>query len=142
MNSTSGREFVDTNILVYALDVQSGPKREVSMDLIARLWQDRNGCVSIQVLQELYVTLTSKAKLPATDAAAFVQRFGKWKVYRPSVDDIVMAARMNQEKKISFWDAMIVRSAVASGCAVLWTEDLNHGQRWETVQVRNPFLGI
>jgi len=58
MSGNRGRELVDTNVLAYAHDATAGPKREKAQALIARLWKDQNGCVSIQVLQELYVPLT------------------------------------------------------------------------------------
>jgi len=135
----NGREFVDTNVLIYAFDRTAGKKRETAAALVARLWSDRIGCLSLQVLQEFYVTATKKLKMAPAEAFAQIDRFGKWTVHRPEVDDVLVAIQLHREKKVSFWDAMILRSAMSSGCDLLWSEDLSDGQRWDGVIVRNPF---
>ena len=135
----NGREFVDTNVLIYAFDRTAGKKRETAATLLARLWSDRIGYLSLQVLQEFYVTATKKLKMAPAEAYAQIDRFGKWTVHRPEVDDVLVAIQLHREKKISFWDAMILRSAMSSGCDLLWSEDLSDGQRWDGVIVRNPF---
>jgi predicted nucleic acid-binding protein len=58
----------------------------------------------------------------------------------PDHADVVRAVELRQRYKISWWDALVVNSANELGCEVLWTEDLNHGQRYGVVTVRNPFL--
>ena len=135
----NGREFVDTNVLIYAFDRTAGKKRETAVALLARLWSDRIGCLSLQVLQEFYVTATKKLKMAPAEAYAQIDRFGKWTVHRPEVNDVLMAIQLHREKKVSFWDAMILRSAMSSGCDLVWSEDLSDGQRWDGVTVRNPF---
>jgi len=135
----NGREFVDTNVLIYAFDRTAGKKRETAATLLARLWSDRIGHLSLQVLQEFYVTATKKLKMAPAEAYAQIDRFGKWTVHRPEVGDVLVAIQLHREKKISFWDAMILRSAMSSGCDLLWSEDLSDGQRWDGVIVRNPF---
>ena len=135
----NGKEFVDTNILIYAFDRTAGKKREAAVALLTRLWSDRVGCLSLQVLQEFYVTATRKLKMPSMEAFAQVDRLGKWTVHRPEIDDILVAIHLHREKKVSFWDAMILRSAMSSGCALIWSEDLSDGQHWDGVVVRNPF---
>jgi len=135
----NGREFVDTNVLIYAFDRTAGKKRETAATLLARLWSDRIGYLSLQVLQEFYVTATKKLKMAPAEAYAQIDRFGKWTVHRPEVDDVLVAIQLHREKKISFWDAMILRSAMSSGCDLLWSEDLSDAQRWDGVIVRNPF---
>ncbi|HEY6390537.1 MAG TPA: PIN domain-containing protein [Bryobacteraceae bacterium] len=135
----NGREFVDTNVLVYAFDRTAGKKREIAVALLARLWSDRIGCLSLQVLQEFYVTATKKLKMGPAEALAQIDRFGKWTVHRPEISDVLVAIHLHREKKIPFWDAMILRSAMSSGCDLLWSEDLSDGQRWDGVTVRNPF---
>jgi predicted nucleic acid-binding protein len=62
-------------------------------------------------------------------------------VHRPLVDDILAAIELHQRHSVSFWDALILRSAQASQCSVLWSEDLQNGQRWGNLEVRNPFTG-
>ena len=132
------KEFVDTNIFVYAFDRTAGAKRDAAQAILTRLWTERSGCISLQVLQEFYAVTTKKLAMPPNEALAHVEQLGKWTVHRPNLDDLILAIRLHREKKISFWDAMILRSAMALDCSVLWSEDLADGQRWNGLTVRNP----
>jgi predicted nucleic acid-binding protein len=139
--SADGRAFVDTNVLVYAHDETAGPKRSTAGALVGRLWESGHGCVSIQVLQELFVTLTGKLprSLDADAATNAVEDFARWTVHAPGTEDVLAAIRLHERHHISFWDAMIIRSAGQLGCDVLYTEDLNAGQQYDGVKVVNPF---
>jgi predicted nucleic acid-binding protein len=141
MSGDRGRELVDTNVLAYAHDVTAGPKREKAQALLARLWQDQNGCVSIQVLQELYVTLTRKVRvpLPGEKALEVVSALSYWKVHSPEPEDVQAAIQSHLRNRVSFWDAMIIQSARRLDCAVIWSEDLSAGQIYEGVRLSNPF---
>ncbi len=145
MNSTNGkaaRQFLDTNILVYAHDNSAGEKHEIAKRLVRTMWQSRNGCISVQVLQEFFVTVTRKTATPlSVDEAAFViSRLGQWQVYSPTAEDVVNAIQVQKRYQLSFWDALIIHSARQLNCAVVWSEDMNDGQFYGSVQVRNPFL--
>ena len=133
-------EFVDTNILIYAFDRSAVDKHRIAVDLMTRLWTERRGSISLQVLQEFYVAGTRKLKLPTDEAASQVRGLGLWRVHRPLVDDILAAIELHQHHSVSFWDALILRSAQASQCSVLWSEDLSNDQRWGNLEVRNPFV--
>jgi predicted nucleic acid-binding protein len=111
----------------------------VAVELIRRVWLDRGGCISLQVLQEFYVATTRKRILAPDDAALQAGRLGRSRVHRPSVDDVMMAIELHRKHSVSFWDGLIVRSAQASQCQVLWSEDLSNGQKWGSLEVRNPF---
>ena len=137
----NAKPFLGTNILIYALDRSAGDKHRIAVDLMTRLWTERRGCISLQVLQEFYVAGTHKLKLPTDEAASQVRRLGLWRVHGPLVDDILAAIELHQRHSISFWDALILRSAQASQCSVLWSEDLQNGRRWGNLEVRNPFTG-
>lgn len=134
-------EFVDTNVLVYAFDVSAAQKHEQARQLLERLWDRGTGCLSVQVLQEFFVTITRKVPLPLStdDAKARIRELSAWRVFAPSADDIVSAIDLQVEAKIGFWDAMVVLAAAESDCGVLWTEDLSHGQILRGVRLRNPF---
>ena len=137
----NGKEFVDTNVLIYAFDRSAGAKREAAAGLLERLWSQRSGCVSLQILQEFYVTATRKLDMPARHAARQVERLGAWTLHRPALEDVLAAIELHRRKQVAFWDALIIRSAIKLGCSVLWSEDLTDGQRWVSVTVRNPFAG-
>ncbi|MCC6629355.1 MAG: PIN domain-containing protein [Chloroflexi bacterium] len=135
-------QFVDANVLIYAHDLTAGTKRERARSLVADLWRSELGCVSVQVLQEFYVNVTRKLATPLTpDAAAkVIADLATWQVHQPTADDLLDAIHLQTRHKISFWDAMILASAQALRCEVIWSEDLRHEQRYDTVTVRNPFI--
>ena len=134
--------FVDTNILVYAEDADAGAKREAARRLVTGLWETRQGVVSVQVLQELYVTLTRKlAKpLPPEPAGRIVEEYLSWTVVANTGSLLLAALDLHRSAKLSFWGAMIVQAAREAGCDRLYSEDLNAGQRYGGVEVVNPFV--
>jgi predicted nucleic acid-binding protein len=143
MSADAQREFVDANVLVYAFDSSAGRKQQQAQLLLERLWDTGTGCISVQVLQEFFVTVTTRVKrrLPVEDAAARIREFAAWRVFAPTVADVLDAIALHTQAKIGFWDAMIVLAAAESGCDVLWTEDLNDGQLLRGVRIRDPFAG-
>jgi predicted nucleic acid-binding protein len=138
---SGSRRFVDTNILVYAHDDSAGSKHDQARDLVGQLWESRGGGLSVQVLQEFFVTVTRKIARPLSAEAAreIIADFSRWYVHAPAADDVLAAISIHQQTGISFWDAMIVRSAAEIGCTLLYSEDLNAGQEYSGVRVANPF---
>jgi predicted nucleic acid-binding protein len=135
------RRFVDTNILLYAHDTSAGSKHERARALLEQLWDTRDGCLSVQVLQEFFVTVTRKISKPLDAAAAkeIIADLSRWHVHVPAADDVLGAIGLHQRTGISFWDAVMVRSAVEIGCGVIYSEHLNHGQVYDGARVENPF---
>jgi len=133
-------EFCDTNVVVYAYDTTAGVKHERARLLLERLWSEGIGAVSVQVLQELFVTLTRKIPRPLDTPAAraIVADLATWHVIEPTAADVLAAVDASVRWQISFWDAMILIAAERAGAAVVWSEDLNATQTFDGVSVRNP----
>lgn len=134
-------EFLDTNVLVYAHDATAGEKRQIAVELVIRLGRERRGVLSVQVLTEFVVTVTRKIPEPLSleTAAQLADDFATWNVYRPEAMDIGRAARIAARYDISLWDAFIIHAAAQMDAGIVWTEDLNHGQIYDGVVVKNPF---
>ncbi len=134
--------FVDTNILVYAEDRDAGSKHTIARDLVADLWRSGEGVLSVQVLQEFFVTVTRKMKRPLQppEALAIVEQYLTWRLVTNTGDLLLAGIRLAATLKISFWDALVVQAASIERCERLWTEDLNHGQRIGNLTILNPFL--
>lgn len=141
MSEPRNPQFVDSNILIYAHDLSAGQKHGRARELIKELWESGDGCLSIQVLQEFYVNVTHKVAKPlAPEAAAqIIADLSVWRVHRPGVEDVLDAIQLQIRYRISFWDAMIVASAIQSGCQTIWSEDLKPGQVYDRVTVQSPF---
>ena len=134
-------EFVDTNIFVYAYDLSTGEKHKTALALVKQLWDSHQGCISIQVLQELFVSLTRKINPPLNTeiAAQIVQDLSTWQTYVPGKEDVLQAIEITKQFNISFWDAMIIQSAIRAGCKQIWSEDLNDTQIYGQARILNPF---
>ena len=137
----SGKTFVDTNVLVYAHDPGSGPKHEAAKALVTRLWHERSGVVSTQVLQELYVNLRKVARkpLPRNEAKGMLTDYLAWEVVVNDGAALLEALEFEARYELSFWDALIVQAANAAGAESLCSEDFNHGQVYGMVTALNPF---
>jgi len=138
----SDRYFVDTNILMYAHDVAAGAKHERAQTLLEELWRNRSGVVSTQVLQELCVNLRRKAEKPVSLKAAreIIADYLVWNVVTNTGESILGALDLEDRYRISFWDALVLQAAEASGAEVLYSEDLSHNQVYGGVRVVNPFM--
>lgn len=141
MSEPRSLHFVDTNILIYAHDISAGRKHSRAKELMRDLWQSGEGCLSVQVLQEFYVNVTREVAkpLPAEAAAQIIADLSVWEIHCPRVEDVRDAIHLQKRYQVSFWDAMILTSALQLGCQVLWSEDLSPGQVYDQVEVRNPF---
>jgi len=135
------RQFLDTNVLLYAYDPAAGQRHVRAQELVLDLARRHQAAISLQVMQEFYVNATAKIARPLTVEQAIerLAAFSRWYVYSPLPGDVAEAARLSGRYQLSFWDAMIVLGASRLTCDVLWTEDLNPGQTIEGVTVQNPF---
>lgn len=133
--------FVDSNVLVYAHDRSQGGKHEQARELLARLWRDRSGAVSTQVLQEFYVNVRRKAEHPISpnEARRLVEDYLRWEVVVNDGGSILQALDLERRYQLSFWDALIIQAAQDAGVEILYSEDLSHGQTYGTVLVVSPF---
>jgi predicted nucleic acid-binding protein len=140
MSFMSDKCFVDTNILMYAHDASAGAKHDRAKALVEELWRDRTGVVSTQVLQELAVNLRRKAGRPLDAKATrdIVTDYLTWQVVVNSGESILEALDLEMRYRISFWDALVLQAANASGADVLYSEDLSDGQTYGSVRVVNP----
>lgn len=132
--------FVDTNVLIYALDAANLKKQEAARAWRAELWKSRRGRISFQVLQEFYVKVTQKWPSARQEARYEVRDLLAW---RPvAVDDVILERGwgIQDRYQLSFWDALIVAAAKSASCRYLLTEDLQADQDFDGLLVVNPFL--
>lgn len=130
--------FLDTNVFVYAAAGRDTAKRERALELI----ETRDFGLSAQVLQEFYVTVVRKVEVPLTPAEAleWIEQFEAFPCLPIDSGLVKVAAEISLRYRVSYWDAAILAAADSLGASVLYSEDLNHGQRYGQVQVLNPFL--
>ena len=136
----SAEDFLDTNVFVYMLDDTDEVKRRRAGRLVRLGIETGNGCISFQVVQETLNVATKKLGFSAADAQTLLANVLEplWTVY-PSRNLYARGLALRDRYRFSFYDAMIVASAIESGCVRLYSEDLQHGQRIESLTIENPF---
>jgi predicted nucleic acid-binding protein len=133
--------FVDTNILVYALAADDATRSSVAQQLLRELMVTQSLRTSTQVLQELFVTLTRKVRIPMTpqQALRYLDQIAAWPVTVLDYGAVRAAIELSSAHSFSFWDALIVVAAARSGATRLYTEDLQHGRTVLGMEIVNPF---
>ena len=136
------RAFVDTNVLIYAYDLDAGRKHDIAARAMASLWEEGGGVLSIQVLQEFYVNVTRKIPIPLSpvQARGVVGAYASWIAKTTGMETLLHASEIEERHQLSFWDSLIVASAHDAGADRILSEDFQPGQRIEGIVVENPFL--
>ncbi len=140
MRFMSARSFLDTNILVYTDDFDAPEKQQVATGLVERCRLQKKGVVSSQVLQEYFVTVRRKLGVSAEVARGKVDLFARFDLVLVGLEDILAGIDLHRLHSFSFWDALVIRAALRSGCSVLYSEDLQAGRKIEGLEIVNPFL--
>lgn len=135
------RTFVDTNVLVYLYDSGHPSKSRAAADLLAGLWREQSGRTSVQVLNELYVTLTRKLtrKMNPDQAWDIVEALLAWNPQTNDRELLTRGRQIEQRYRLSWWDSLVVAAAQLQDCSLLLTEDLQPGMTFGSVRVINPF---
>jgi predicted nucleic acid-binding protein len=138
----SAAVFVDTNLFVYARDARDPTKRDTAEALLRELWLEQRGRTSMQVLSEYYVAVTRKLKpgLAPDEACEEIDDLLTWEPQPINRRLLLRAREVERRFGLSWWDSTIVAAAQLQDCALLVTEDLQHGLVYGTVAVRNPFV--
>jgi predicted nucleic acid-binding protein len=133
------RSFFDTNVLIYADDQAVPAKQKRALDLIAEHRRTKTGVLSLQVLQEYFVTVTRKLQVDVRTARRKIELLAEFDVATPEVADILAAIDLHRLHGFSFWDALILRAAKQAGCRILFTEDMQQAREIDGVRIVNPF---
>ena len=136
--------FVDTNILLYAHDRDAGSKHDRAKQLLIYLWNEGNGCLSTQVLQEFFVNVTKKIPQPLSTSIAreIMRTYLPWVRVATDGEMAIRASEIADTWQTSFWDGMIIAAAERSGATELLSEDLQSCQRIAGILVTNPLTDI
>ena len=139
----NGRFFLDTNVFVCSFDRRAPAKVRRATQLIRRAAATRKGIVSYQVVQEFFNVALRRFVQPMTVAEAeqyLTTVFRPLMAVHSSQSLYAEALRLSESYRLSWYDSLILAAAIEGQCSVLYSEDLQHGQRFETLQVENPFL--
>jgi predicted nucleic acid-binding protein len=134
------RTFLDTNVLLYCDDSSQFAKQRRALELVLEHKAQRTGVLSLQVLQEYFVNATRKLGLDPGLARQKVEAYSRFDVVEPVIADILAAIDFHRLHRVSYWDALVLHCARRSGCRVLLSEDMQHGQMVDGVRIENPFL--
>ena len=136
----TGLCFVDANVLVHARQDSEPVKQARARAWLELLWSERRGRVSIQVMSETYAALRRQTRHPAETVWEELEKYFRWNPLPASEEVLRRAHEVEQRYRLSWWDSQIVAAAQLLDCRTLLTEDLQDGQAFGPLRVRNPFL--
>ena len=135
----SAEFFVDTNILVYAHDLDAGEKHEIAKSLLAGFWNSKPWpWISIQVLQELLVTLRRKG-IASSDITETIDDYMRWRVVENSMRLLKSGMAEMDRWQLSLWDSLIMAAARSVGARIIYSEDMSDEQDYDGIHIVNPF---
>lgn len=136
----TGRLFIDTNILIYALDPADPLKRAVSADLLRKTISNHTLTLSPQSLNECYRVLTQRQRLmPVGEARGFVRLLAPWAIAPLDAATTERAWNVQDKAGLSWWDSLMVAAALRAECRLFVSEDLHDGTAIEGMRIANPF---
>jgi predicted nucleic acid-binding protein len=140
----NGRTFFDTNVLVYRFDADEPLKQSRARDLLDTEGRRGTLVLSAQVLQEFYVSVTRKLKKPLSgqDAWEATRHLMVFHVVQVDIELISRAVSFSQAHQVSFWDALVIQTALQAGCRRLLSEDLQDGRVIDHLEIINPFRDL
>lgn len=143
MNSMSDKFFIDTNIFIYSFDKTAPQKQAIAKEIIRDALNNEKGCISYQIIQEFSNVATKKFETPLTkhDCYKYVtdvleplcEIFSSVELYKDALE-------IQEGWQYSFYDSLIIASALRLNCNILYTEDLKHEQRIRDLRIINPFM--
>lgn len=133
------KAFIDANVLLYMYSSADAEKQVLAKALVREHARSGSILLSTQVVQEFYAAGSRRLGMPRQELREAATALLDLPLVIIGADHIVSAMQMEERYNISFWDALILSAAASGGAEVLYTEDLNHGQQYGTVTVRNPF---
>ena len=133
--------FIDTNILIYAHYPETGRKFDIATDIVSTLWREGTGVLSTQVLQEFFRAATQKMKpaMSHQQSREVIADYSQWCSVKTDTQLLISASILRERHSVQWWDALVIEGAMRSGAKTLLSEDMQHGQRFGEVTVRNPF---
>jgi len=136
----SDRIFVDADVLVAAHDAGAADKRAIAEQVLRRLWDDKNGVLSVLALQEFYAALVATASpVPRRAAREVIDAYSVWPVTPLEPPDILAASEIEERHRLSFHHAMIVVAARKSRATLLLFERILPARHITGIEIRNPF---
>jgi predicted nucleic acid-binding protein len=134
------KEFLDTNILVYANDRATEEKQKAAISLVKGLISSGSGVLSTQVQMEYAAVAAGKLGQPREAITRQLFLLERLEVVSVSGEIIRNGLELSETFGVSFWDAVILAAAHTARCETLWSEDFQHDRLYGSVRVRNPFL--
>ena len=134
--------FVDTNIFVYFRDSTDESKQTIALECLSKLWENKTGYISTQVLNEYFVTVTKKIRIPmsASDAWSDIEELEKWNPVDIDFELLKTAYKAITTYSLSWWDALIIAAAKVCGCQSILSEDFSTEKDFFGIKVINPFV--
>ena len=134
--------FLDTNVLVYAVDCRNPAKHRAARAIVVEALGDRRSVLSVQVLNEFANVAMKKLQMDEDEVQGYLAIFRRINILSPTPETTMRALVLKKRYGLQFYDSLLLAAAEAAGCTEILTEDLADGQNYGSVKARNPFKGM
>ena len=132
-------KFIDTNVWVYALTEQDHAKKKIAAELISKTYLEDTICVNAQVLKEFANFAFKRTKKSADEINAMLKKMSSYSFVPDTKELVMQAVALKERYDVGFYDSLMLSAANKAKCDVIYTEDLNSGQKYGAVTAINPF---
>lgn len=129
--------FVDSNVWLYAFMDERSPKRQQALTVIAQ----PGVTLGTQVVNEVCNNLLRKAGYTEQEIRQTVENFRqRYPIHTVTVDEVCRASALRESSSLSYWDSLMVASAKAADCRIIYSEDMHNGLNINGLRLINPFV--
>lgn len=132
-------KFIDTNVWVYALTEQDHARKKIAAELISKTYLEDTICVNAQVLKEFANFAFKRTKKSADEINVMLKKMASYSFVPDTKELVMQAVALKERYDVGFYDSLMLSAANKAKCDVIYTEDLNSGQKYGTVTAINPF---
>ena len=132
-------KFIDTNVWVYALTEQDYARKKIAAELISKTYLEDTICVNAQVLKEFANFAFKRTKKSADEINVMLKKMASYSFVPDTKELVMQAVALKERYDVGFYDSLMLSAADKAKCDVIYTEDLNSGQKYGTVTAINPF---
>ena len=132
-------KFIDTNVWVYALTEQDHVKKRIAAELISKTYLEDAICVNAQVLKEFANFAFKRTRKSADEINAMLKKMSSYSFVPDTKELVLQAVSLKERYDVGFYDSLMLSAANKAKCDVIYTEDLNSGQKYGAVTAINPF---
>ena len=131
--------FIDSNVFLYMIDKSDKIKQKAAITFLNKLSRNAEIILSTQVAKEFSNIALRKLGFSSNAISEILTELNKYSVYDVSIETIKNGLKIRERHGCSFYDSLLLASAIENNCNIFYSEDMHHSQKIKGLQIINPF---